>query len=264
MSAELTYAAARGPRTERLAEVADVEQSDGRAGGVVLGDRAGVGDRHQPAAELGERGAELAVPVFEWAVLNGAHRRYPSRVVDFDALEAAGIENARERAGLIKYLDSLGFTAEEMVEAEGRGRLFGLAGDVLAWSGPPTYSLRTAADALGVPVDDVAHAWALLGLTVAGPDQLALSQADVDGLATWFALKSSDGRRRRVRLLCACWARRWPGSRRPSRRSSAAGRPTSRWTTRTDELTTAQAYRADRRVHPAHRSADRRRLTAIT
>ena len=90
-------------------------------------------------------------------------------MVDFDALEAAGIANARERAGLIEYLDSLGFTAEEMVEAEGRGRLFGLAGDVLAWSGPPTYSLRTAADALGVAVDDVAHAWALLGLTVAGP-----------------------------------------------------------------------------------------------
>jgi adenylate cyclase len=33
-------------------------------------------------------------------------------VVDFDALEAAGIANARERAGVIKYLDSLGFTAE--------------------------------------------------------------------------------------------------------------------------------------------------------
>ena len=43
---------------------------------------------------------------------------------------------------LIEYLDSLGFTAEEMVEAERRGRLFGLAGDVLQWSGRPIYSLR--------------------------------------------------------------------------------------------------------------------------
>ena len=33
-------------------------------------------------------------------------------VVDFDALEAAGIANPRERAVLIEYLDGLGFTAE--------------------------------------------------------------------------------------------------------------------------------------------------------
>ena len=55
---------------------------------------------------------------------------------------------------LIEYLDSLGFTAEEMVEAERRGRLFGLAGDALQRSGRPTYSLRTAAEALGVPLDE--------------------------------------------------------------------------------------------------------------
>ncbi|MDT5182946.1 MAG: hypothetical protein QOI29_1104, partial [Mycobacterium sp.] len=42
----------------------------------------------------------------------------------------------------------LGFTAEEMVEAERTGRLFGLAGDALQRSGPPAYSLRTAAEAL--------------------------------------------------------------------------------------------------------------------
>jgi class 3 adenylate cyclase len=71
-------------------------------------------------------------------------------VDDFDALEGAAIANARERAGLIKYLDSLGFTVEEMVEAESRGRLFGLAGDVLHWSGRPTYSIRTAAAAVNL------------------------------------------------------------------------------------------------------------------
>ena len=70
-------------------------------------------------------------------------------MVDFDALQAAGIANARERAGLIEYLDGLGFTADEMVDAERRGRLFGLAGDALQRSGRPTYSLRTAAEALG-------------------------------------------------------------------------------------------------------------------
>ena len=111
-------------------------------------------------------------------------------MVDLEALEAAGIANAHERAALIEYLDGLGFTAEEMVEAERRGRLFGLAGDALQRSGQPIYSLRTAADALGVPLDDIATAWAVLGLTVAGPNEVALSQADVDGLATWVAMKN--------------------------------------------------------------------------
>ena len=106
--------------------------------------------------------------VFEWPVLDVAHRRYPRPVDDFDALEAAGIA----------------------FEAESRGRLFGLAGDVLQRSGRPTYSIPTAADALGVPAEDVEHAWALRGLTVASPDHLALSQADVDGLAAWLKMKA--------------------------------------------------------------------------
>jgi len=81
----------------------------------------------------------------------------------------------------------------QMVEAESRGRLFGLAGDVLQWSGRPTYSLRAAADALGVAVDDVARAWAVLGLTVADLDPLALSGADVDALATWVGIREAVG-----------------------------------------------------------------------
>ena len=92
-----------------------------------------------------------------------------SLMIDLDALEAAGIANARERGALIEYLDGLGFTAEEMVEAERRGRLFGLAGDAVRRSGRPTYSLRTAAEALGLPLDDVACFWAALDLTVPPP-----------------------------------------------------------------------------------------------
>jgi class 3 adenylate cyclase len=113
--------------------------------------------------------------------------------LDFEALEAAGIANARERAGLIEYLAALGFTVDEMVEAEQRGRLFGLAGDVLLRSGPPTYTLRTAAEAIGVALADVEQGWAMLGLTVADPDTPALSQADVDSLATWVAMRMQMG-----------------------------------------------------------------------
>jgi class 3 adenylate cyclase len=113
--------------------------------------------------------------------------------LDFEALEAAGIANARERAGLIEYLAGLGFTTDEMAEAERHGRLFGLAGDALLWSGPPIYTLRTAADAIGVALEDIEHGWAMLGLTVADPDTPTLSQVDVDSLATWTAMRMQMG-----------------------------------------------------------------------
>jgi class 3 adenylate cyclase len=115
------------------------------------------------------------------------------QVVDFDAMEAAGIANARARAGLIEYLAGLGFTADEMAEAERCGRLFGLAGDGLLWSGPQIYTLRTAAESIGVALADVEHGWAMLGLTVADADTPALSQADVDSLATWVAMRTQMG-----------------------------------------------------------------------
>lgn len=114
-------------------------------------------------------------------------------MVDFDALEAAGIANARGRAGLIDYLDKLGFTTDEMVEAERNGRLFGLAGDALQGPGRPIYSLRTAADLLEVPLGELAHAWAVMGLTISDPEALTLSQSDIDGLATWVAIKALVG-----------------------------------------------------------------------
>jgi class 3 adenylate cyclase len=114
-------------------------------------------------------------------------------VVDFDDLQAAGIADARARAGLIEYLAGLGFTADQMVEAERQGRLFGLAGDVLLWSGPQVYTLRTAADSIGVTLEEVERGWAMLGLTVADPDTPSLSQADVDSLATWVAMRMQMG-----------------------------------------------------------------------
>jgi class 3 adenylate cyclase len=166
-----------------------------------------------------------------------------SDFLDFDALEAAGVANARERADLIKYLDGFGFTVDEMVEAELRGRLFGLAGDVLAWSGRPIYTLQTAAEELGIAADDVARAWALLGLTVAGPDIPVLSQADVDALATWLAIKAvvgQDGALGMLRVLGAAMARLAEAESTMIR----AGTPDIQMTHTHDELATAQAYRS--------------------
>ncbi|HYX99111.1 MAG TPA: adenylate/guanylate cyclase domain-containing protein [Mycobacterium sp.] len=113
--------------------------------------------------------------------------------LDFDAMQAAGIAEPRSRAGLLEYLAGLGFTVDEMAEAERNGRLFGLAGDALLRSGPQVYTLRTAAESIGVDLADVEHGWAMLGLTVADADTPALSQADVDGLATWVAMRMQMG-----------------------------------------------------------------------
>ncbi len=161
-------------------------------------------------------------------------------MVDLDALEAAGIANARQRAALIEYLDDLGFSAEEMLDAERRGRLFGLAGDAVRRPGRPVYSLRSAADALGQPLDDVAQYWSALGLTVPGPDDVTLSQADVDALATCATMKTrmgDDGGL--LRLIGGALARLAEAETTLLRTT----RPDF-WITRSqDELTTARAWR---------------------
>jgi class 3 adenylate cyclase len=163
-------------------------------------------------------------------------------VVDLDALAAAGIANARERAALIEYLDGLGFTAEEMVEAEGRGRLFGLAGDALQWSGRPVHSLRTAAEALGVGLADLQHAWGALGLTAADADQLLLSEADVDGLSVWVEVAATvgdDAALAFLRVLGGSMARLAEAGSSMIR----VAQPDIQMTHTQDELTTARAYR---------------------
>jgi class 3 adenylate cyclase len=105
--------------------------------------------------------------------------------VDADAAEAAGIKDVERRRPLLEYLDSRGFSLADMAEAEAQGRLFALSGDAIIRSGRPVHSLRSAAAVLDLSVDDVAHAWAALGLTVADADQIALSDADLDALRTW-------------------------------------------------------------------------------
>ncbi len=164
-------------------------------------------------------------------------------MVDFDALEAAGIADARRRAPLIEYLDSLGLTAEQMVEAEQHGRLFGLAGDIAQWSGRPRHSLADAARALGLPVADVEQAWTVLGLTVADPTAPMLSDADIEALRTWADLRNAvgdDAARGFLRVLGANVARVAEALASMSR----AGLPDLDLGQSHDELVTARAYQA--------------------
>jgi len=105
-------------------------------------------------------------------------------VIDFDEFEAAGIANARDRAPLIEYLDDLGFSVAEMAQAEREGRLYALAGDALIRSGPSTFSLRSAAAELDLPLADVEQIWAVLGFATADPDEVMLNGLDVAAIAT--------------------------------------------------------------------------------
>lgn len=164
-------------------------------------------------------------------------------MVDLDALRAAGIADAHRRAALLEYLDGLGFTAEEMVAAERRGRLFGLAGDVLQWSGRPEFSLRSAAEELGVSLDELSRAWAALGLSIADPNGVALSRADVDGLTVWVQVKAAvgdDAALAFLRVLGASMARLAEAGSSMIR----VAQPDIQMTHTQDELTTARAYRA--------------------
>ena len=121
--------------------------------------------------------------------------------------------------------------------------MFGLAGDALQGPGRPIHSLRTAAEALGVPREQVANAWAVMGLTISDPEALTLSQSDVDGLATWVAIKDVVGDDAALAFL------RVLGNT-MSRLAEAAGtmvrmaQPDLLMTVSGDELTTAKAYRA--------------------
>ncbi|MDT4920401.1 MAG: hypothetical protein QOI15_1303 [Pseudonocardiales bacterium] len=162
-------------------------------------------------------------------------------MVDLDALTAAGIKNAHERRALLEYLDGLGFTLDEMVAAEKQGRLFALSGDGALKSGKAVHSLRTAAQAISRPLEDVQHAWAALGLTVADVDQIALSEADVEGLRTWSDLSGFVGEVTALgvlRVLGASMARFAEAV------SSAirGGVPAIQLNYTEDELATAKAY----------------------
>jgi class 3 adenylate cyclase len=172
--------------------------------------------------------------------IDSSHR-LGADVIDLEALEAAGIRDAHGRRELLEYLDSLGFSAEEMVAAEQAGRLFALAGDALLRSGRPVHSLRSAAAELDLPLEDVEHAWAALGLTVADADQVALSEADLEGLRTWAQLRTVTGTASSLgvlRVLGAAMARLAEAE------SSAirAGVPSIQINYTFDEAATARAY----------------------
>jgi class 3 adenylate cyclase len=107
--------------------------------------------------------------------------------VDLADYEAAGIydpdsPDAEARVELIRYLEGVGATLEEMVAANDSGRLFALAGDRLIIPGRDQFSINDIAAATGAPVEDVCAIWRALGFPRAGWDELVASPDDVEAV----------------------------------------------------------------------------------
>ena len=112
--------------------------------------------------------------------------------MDWDAVVAAGLYDAAapdagDRRALIEFLDSEGCTLDEMVAADARGRLFGLAGDRKVRPGRDEFTLREAAEQTGADVAFVVRIWRAFGLPIVDPDTKVASRADVDMLPLFLA-----------------------------------------------------------------------------
>ena len=173
-------------------------------------------------------------------------------------MQAAGIADARARAGLLEYLAG---SASPWTRWPRPSAAAGYSGWPATRCSSPvrqTYTLRAAAESIGVAVEVVEHGWAMLGLTVAGPDTVALSQADVDGLATWVDMREQlgvDAADGFLRVLGAAVARLAEAISSMIRASLP-----KLWLGHSgDELATAMAYREAARLHSPDRGNDRRR-----
>lgn len=113
--------------------------------------------------------------------------------VDWDALAEAGLydpeaDGATDRRALLEFLDGEGCTLDEMVAANERGRLFGLAGDRKVRPGRDEFTLREAADQTGLDLGLVTRLWRAYGLPLVGPDTKVASRADVETLPLFATL----------------------------------------------------------------------------
>jgi class 3 adenylate cyclase len=95
--------------------------------------------------------------------------------------------NAADRLALLQYLTEQGCDLEEMVDADARDRLFGLAGDRIFRPSRPRYDCESAAKQLGTDAATISRAWRSFGLPA--PVEPVLGQQDLDALRTWLLVR---------------------------------------------------------------------------
>ena len=94
---------------------------------------------------------------------------------------------------MIEFLVSEGCTLDEMVAADARGRLFGLAGDRKVRPGRDEFTLREAAAEAGADLDLVQRLWRAYGLPIVDPDTKVASRADIDTIPVFNAIAAAVG-----------------------------------------------------------------------
>jgi adenylate cyclase len=105
--------------------------------------------------------------------------------VDAADFEAAGLYDpsaprAGDRLALLEYLCDRGATLDEMVEANGLGRLVVLAGDLERRGSEERISFREAASRAGLPLDHIRRIWRAAGFPEVPPDEPVLPASDVE------------------------------------------------------------------------------------
>lgn len=113
--------------------------------------------------------------------------------MDWDALTAAGLYDpddpgAADRRELLEFLVAEGCTLDEMVAAEARGRLFGLAGDRKVRPGRDELTLREVAERTGVDVVLVQRLWQAYGLPIVDADTKVASPDDASTVPLFAAM----------------------------------------------------------------------------
>ena len=113
--------------------------------------------------------------------------------MDWDPYVAAGLYDpaapgADERRALLAFLLDEGCTLDEMVAANARGRLFGLAGDRKLRPGRDELTLREAAAEARMDVALVSRLWQAYGLPIVDADTKVASPADVETFRLFHAI----------------------------------------------------------------------------
>ncbi|MDQ1710780.1 MAG: hypothetical protein QOE45_230 [Frankiaceae bacterium] len=175
--------------------------------------------------------------------------------MDWDALTAAGLydpqaPNAADRRALLEFLDAQGCALDEMVAADAKGRLFGLAGDRIVRPGREEYTLREAAAEVGADVTLVERLWQAFGLPIVDPDVTVATRDDVDTMPLFVTIAGvlgEEGALGLARVLGSSVAR-FADAASAALRSTVADLAID---TSGSELATAQAYAQIAAVTPA-------------
>ncbi len=117
---------------------------------------------------------------------------------DWSVFVTAGLIDADDpapeaRKALIEFLVDQGFSLEQMISANQRGRLFALAGDHVLRPGAFALTLAQVAEITGLDETFVRRLWRALGLIGSESDEAVASEEDITAFGTMAAASAFVG-----------------------------------------------------------------------